>query len=127
VKKKAYRPPWNLYLAVQPWRTGEIGEVCAAAAPNDDQWQGNQVAFDVPLCAAMTPTFIEATRAKEVQTMLKFGRDSNWPLKATIASAICENVSASITYSISWEGCNSTEAWFRTKRQRQMGCQTYQL
>jgi hypothetical protein len=64
VTAETYRGPWGLHLTAQPWRTGELGEVCATANPDSSQWQGNEVAFDIPLCAATAPTFIEVTRAK---------------------------------------------------------------
>jgi hypothetical protein len=87
------------------------------AAPANDQWQENEVHFNPPQRAAMPPTFIEATSEKEIQAMLKFGRDSNLPLQVTFASVIKENVSASITYPIEWEGCASTQEWFRARFQ----------
>jgi hypothetical protein len=83
---KAYDPPWQLKLSAQPWRVGEFGEVCPLAAPVAPDYQENQVYINPPLCATMPPTFIEATREKEIKAMLKFGRDSNWPLSVTFAS-----------------------------------------
>jgi hypothetical protein len=105
VTAQGYHSPWNLALP-------------ALAAPADDQWQGNQVYFNPPLCAAMSPTFTETTRYKEIQSMLKFGRDSGLPLQLTFASVIRDNVSGPITYSIDWEGCDSSEAWLRAKFQQ---------
>jgi hypothetical protein len=66
----------------------------------------------------MPPTFIEATRSKEIQAFLKFGRDSNCPLRVTISCHIFENTSVAITYGIGWEGCTSTEEWFRAQLSR---------
>jgi hypothetical protein len=60
------------------------------------------------MCAAMPPTFIEVTRNKEIQALLKFGRESNWPLQVTFASVVSENVSAPITYQVDWEGCDGS-------------------
>jgi hypothetical protein len=57
-----------------------MGEICATAAPNGHR----------------------RTRAKEVQVMLKFERDSDWPLKLTFATVISDRISASITYQIDW-------------------------
>jgi hypothetical protein len=36
--------------------------------------------------------------------MLKLGRDSEWPLKIAVASAIDEFTSLSVTYAIDWDG-----------------------
>jgi hypothetical protein len=48
------------------------------------------------------------TRPKEIQALLKFGRDSAWPLKITEASALDETTSLSITYDSDWEECDET-------------------
>jgi hypothetical protein len=50
------------------------------------------------------PTFIEATRDVEIKAMLELGRDSNWPLKITLASTIDEFTTLSVTYDINWNG-----------------------
>jgi hypothetical protein len=39
----------------------------------------------------------EATRPKEIEALLKFGRDSAWPLKIVAAAALDEQISLSIT------------------------------
>jgi hypothetical protein len=57
------------------------------------------------------PTFIEATRPKEIQALLKFGRDSAWPLRITAASLIDEETSLSVTYEVGWKDCDSSIAW----------------
>jgi hypothetical protein len=44
----------------------------------------------VPLVSAIPRTFIEASRPEEVRALLKFGRDSNWPLKVTFSCALDE-------------------------------------
>jgi hypothetical protein len=52
------------------------------------------------------PTFIEATRDVEIRAILKLGRDSNWPLSITLASAIDDKTSLAVTYEINWSGIN---------------------
>jgi hypothetical protein len=74
----------------------------------------------VPRVAALPRTFIEASRPKEIKAILKFGRDSKWPLKVTLASALNETDSLSITYQIDWEASiwENTEIgteWFTTQ------------
>jgi hypothetical protein len=61
---------------------------------------------DAPLSARQMPIYIEETRVVEIRTMLKLGRDSNWPLSITLASEINENTSLSVTYAIDWNGIN---------------------
>jgi hypothetical protein len=58
---------------------------------------------EVPLCARQLPTFIEASRPQETRALLKFGRDPNWPLEITAASAIDEFTSLSLTFEIDWQ------------------------
>jgi hypothetical protein len=69
----------------------------------------------VPQCAALTTTYVEATRPKERKALLEFGRDSSWPRKVTVASALDEINSMSVTYSISWEGCDGSTEWLLSK------------
>jgi hypothetical protein len=59
--------------------------------------------------------FIEAIRVKEIQRLLKFGRDSNWPLAITVSSTIDGSNSISVTYSASWDDCNASAEWFCTQ------------
>jgi hypothetical protein len=99
-----FRSPWQIRLEGQPWRIGEEGSLCVIALPPNWHWSDDRMMLDAPLCARQMPTFIEATRDKEIRSMLKLGRDSNWPLKITLASAIDEFTSLSVTYPISWEG-----------------------
>jgi hypothetical protein len=113
-----HRAPWNLLLSAQPWRISELGELCALATPLDnDQSQEKEFCYKPPLCAATLPMFIEAPRNKKIRAMLKFGRDSNWPLKITFASVIDEKTSASITYPLEWEGFDGTAARVRAQFQ----------
>jgi hypothetical protein len=55
------------------------------------------------------PTFIETTRPKETEPLLRFGRDSNWPLKITVATAVDQFTTLSITYDTDWEGIECEE------------------
>jgi hypothetical protein len=55
------------------------------------------------------PTFIEATRLKETRALLRFGRDSNWPLKITVATALTPLTALSVTYDTDWSGIKCTE------------------
>jgi hypothetical protein len=48
-------------------------------------------------------------RPKETQSLLRFGRDSNWPLKITVATAVDQFTTLSITYDIGWDGIQCEE------------------
>jgi hypothetical protein len=50
-----------------------------------------------------------------MKALLKFGRDWNWPLRITIASALDEVNSISVTYPINWEECDGSNEWFMSK------------
>jgi hypothetical protein len=50
-----------------------------------------------------------ATRAKEVQAFLRLGRDSNWPLSVTVATAISPTTTLAVAYVIDWSGIQCTE------------------
>jgi hypothetical protein len=54
----------------------------------------------------ISPTFIEATRPKEIEALMNFGRDSAWPLKITAAPALDAQISLSITYDVNWDDCD---------------------
>jgi hypothetical protein len=69
----------------------------------------------IPQCAPPPSTFTEATRPKEVKALLKFGRDSDWPLKVRVPSALYGENSISGAYPIEWEGCVSKVEWFLGK------------
>jgi hypothetical protein len=84
----------------------------AISCPVEGTWDDDHTTPKVPLCA-MTPTFVKASRQKENQATLKFGRDSNWPLKTTAASVIDEFTSLSTTYEIEWGECDSSIAGCR--------------
>jgi hypothetical protein len=74
----------------------------------DPNWDGTRVEQTTPLCFADSPTFVEVTRKKEIQALLKSGRDSSWPLKITAAVEIDQETSLSITYDSDWNGCDGT-------------------
>jgi hypothetical protein len=69
----------------------------------------------IPLCAANPLTVIEVTSSKEIQTLLKCGRDSARPLKTTAASCLDEQTSLSIIYNADWRYCDGTIEWVWTK------------
>jgi hypothetical protein len=81
----------------------------------DHKWDGTRVEETPPLCSADSPTLAEASRTKEIQALLKFGRDSSWPLKITAAVEIDDQTSLSITYGSDWTDCNGTVEWFWSK------------
>jgi hypothetical protein len=73
----------------------------------------NEVNSFVRQGAAIPRTFIDATRPKETKALLKFGRDSDWPLKITITSSLDGVNSVSASYAVGWEGCGaSTESFW---------------
>jgi hypothetical protein len=55
------------------------------------------------------PTYIETTRLKETQALLKFGRDSDWPLKITVGTAITPLTALAVMYDVDWSGLVSTD------------------
>jgi hypothetical protein len=107
-----YNSPWHIFLSAQPWRVEERGEVAVLACSEFPAGKSpNEVDSFVPQCAAQQKTFIDATRPKEMKAMLKFGRDSKWPLKITIASSLDGINSASVTYTANWDGCDVSMDW----------------
>jgi hypothetical protein len=80
---KQYHLPWQVRLEGQPWRIGENGDVAAKACPATGTSDDDHTVPKIPLCAMKAPIFIEATRPKEIESLLKFGRDSEWPLNRT--------------------------------------------
>jgi hypothetical protein len=72
-------------------------------------WDDYRCPDPPPMCAKEMPTFIEPSRTKESQAMLRFGRDSNWPLKVTIATTATPCTTLAITYDIDWSGIECTE------------------
>jgi hypothetical protein len=54
-------------------------------------------------------SFIESPRVKENQALLRFGRDSNWPLKVTFATTASPTSTLAIPYDITWEGIEKTD------------------
>jgi hypothetical protein len=101
IAAKACRKPWQIFLSTQQWRAEDQGEIVVQAMeefPADKSL--NEMKGQIPWNAALPRTFIEATRPKEIKALLKFGRDSHWPLKVTIASAVDEINSISVTCAI---------------------------
>jgi hypothetical protein len=100
-----YGKPWQVYLSSADCREGLQGEVLLKALPAPPPGKAplapNQ---QIPWVAVPPRTYIEATRPKEIRAMLRFGRDSQWPLKITFASALDEHSSMSVTYALEWDG-----------------------
>jgi hypothetical protein len=86
---KAYGQPWRILLSAQPWRHPDTGEILLSASfeyPQDtDPHLKNP---RIPMNAAQPRTSITATRPKEIGRLLKFGRDSDWPLYISLASTL---------------------------------------
>jgi hypothetical protein len=101
---KQYIRPWQVHLLKLPIRSGELGTPAARVCKVAGQWDDYRRIQTAPMCAKEIPTFIEATRVKETQALLRFGRDSGWPLKVTFATLASPATSLSITYDIDWEG-----------------------
>jgi hypothetical protein len=102
-------PLWQIRLAKVSLRIGELGTPGAAVYKVEGQWDDFRQIPEPPMCAKEMPTFIEATIVKETQAMLRFGRDSNWPIKITLAARASPATVVSITYDINWEGLETTE------------------
>jgi hypothetical protein len=101
--------PWQVHLEKVPLRAGELGTPAARVCVVEGQWDDYRRIQTPPMCAKEIPTFVEATRVKENQALLRFGRDSQWPLKVTIATAASPTSTLAITYDITWEGIETTD------------------
>jgi hypothetical protein len=102
-------PPWQVHLAKVSLRIGELGTPGAVVYKAIGQWDDYRQIPEPLMCAKEIPTFVEATTTKESQAMLRFGRDSNWPLKITLAARASPATMVSITYDVDWEGLETTE------------------
>jgi hypothetical protein len=102
-------PPWQIHLAKASLRIGELGTPGAEVYKAVGSWDDFRQIPEPPMCAKEMPTFVEATTVKETQAMLRFGRDSNWPIKITLAARASPSTMVSITYDIDWEGLDTTE------------------
>jgi hypothetical protein len=100
--------PWLVLLIAQPWRDSETGEIWLNASPTHpqdvDPTATNPV---IPRNAAQSPCFTSTTRRKEIERLLKFGRDSNWPLSISVASSLDGLNSATVTCPSPWTDCDS--------------------
>jgi hypothetical protein len=90
---------------------GEQGSISAEGSPVRPNWYGTLTGGKIPCCASFPLTITEATGPKEIQTLLKSGRDSNWTLKITVTSALDELTSLSITYDSDWKDFDGTIDW----------------
>jgi hypothetical protein len=104
-----YILPWQIHLVKVQLRTGELGTPAAAVYKAEGRWDDYRRADTPPMCAKEMPSFIEATTVKETQAILRFGRDSNWPIKITVATVASPASMISITYDTDWAGLESTE------------------
>jgi hypothetical protein len=103
-----YGQPWRILLTGQPWRRSDTGEILLAAAsayPQDVN--PNAVNPRIPINAAQPRTSYVAARPKEIGNLLKFGRDSDWPLFISVASTLDGSNSATVTSdrSVRCSGC----------------------
>jgi hypothetical protein len=108
----AYGRPWPILLGAQPWRHSETGAIQLQATvsyPQDiDPTDTNP---EIPMNSARPRLAVSATRTKEIARLLKFGRDSNWPLSISVASSLDGMNSAVVTYQAEWEDCDGSEQW----------------
>jgi hypothetical protein len=108
---KQYRLPWQVRLEAQPWRIGDNGEIAARACPAAGTWDDEHTTPKISLCGMKPPTFIQTTRPIETQSLLKFGRDSDWPLRITAATAIDTFTSLSTRHQVGREDCDNSIPW----------------
>jgi hypothetical protein len=100
-------------LIAQPWRNSETGEISMIASPTYPQDVNPTAANSyVPRNAVQSPCFTSTTRQKEIERLLKFGRDSNWPVSISVAASLDGLNSATVTYAAEWTDCDSTKEWF---------------
>jgi hypothetical protein len=104
-----YIRPWQVHLLKIPLRVGELGTPAARVCVVAGSWDDYRRVQTPPMCAKEIPTFVETTRVKETQASLRFGRDSNWPLKVTFATTASPTSTLAITYDINWQGIESTD------------------
>jgi hypothetical protein len=102
--------PWLVLLIAQPWRDSETGEISLIASPTCPQ-DVNPTATNpiIPRNAAQSPCYTATPRRKEIQRLLKFGRDSNWPFSISVASSLDGTNSAMVTCSADWTDCDSSD------------------
>jgi hypothetical protein len=100
---------WQIHLLKLPLRSGDLGTPAARVCKAIGQWDDFRCIQTAPMCAKEMPTFMEATRVKETQALLRFGRDSNWPLKVTFATLASLKTSLAITYDINWDGLQNSD------------------
>jgi hypothetical protein len=104
-----YMLPWQVHLAKASLRVGEFGIPAAEVYKTVGRWDDYRQIPVPPMCAKEMPTFVEATSVKESQAMLRFGRDSNWPIKITVATKASPATMLAITHDTDWEGLTTTE------------------
>jgi hypothetical protein len=95
------------------WRDSETGEISVMATQTYPEGiDPSSANADIPRNAVQSPCFTTTTRRKEMERILKFGRDSNWPLSISVASSLDGSNSATVTYPATWDDCDSSNEWF---------------
>jgi hypothetical protein len=111
-----YGDPWRIFLMAMPWRDTETGEIWTSASPSHPpDLEPRLPGPVVPRNAIRSLCYTETDRPKEMQRLLKFGRDSAWPLSVSVASTLDSSNSVTVTSSIDYEECDSSRAWFMAK------------
>jgi hypothetical protein len=76
-----YGDPWGILLMARPWRDTETGEIWTTASPSyPPELNPHLPRPIVPRNAVRSLCYTETDRPIEMQRLLKFGRDSAWPL-----------------------------------------------
>jgi hypothetical protein len=106
---KQYEFPWQIRLERVQLRTGEEGASAAIVSKVAGSWNDERTVPKPPLCAKEMLTFVESTRPDETQALLRFGRDSNWPLRITVATGVSPLTTLAVTYDSDWDGIECSE------------------
>jgi hypothetical protein len=94
----------------------ETGEIVLAATPGYPQGADPHLVNPlIPMNSIQPRTFTTAIRPKGTGRLLKFGRDSQWPLYISVASTLDGSNSVTFTYQSSWEECGASTTWFWTQ------------
>jgi hypothetical protein len=108
--------PWQVHLAQQPWRKSETGEIYLQVMPTYPA-DMDMEAFNcrVPFNSAEPRDFSEITDEQEISRILKFGRDSGWPLLLSCVSSLDGLSLAIVTYETSLTDCEDKIPWYLAK------------
>jgi hypothetical protein len=104
-----YVAPWQIYLAQQPWRKSETGEIYLQVMPYYPADMDPE-AFNcrVPFNAAQSRDFTEITDRQEISRILKFARDNGWSMLLSCVSSLDGLNSATITYETPLTDCEDS-------------------